>query len=183
MPLALDHLNTAPAEAALELLSPLVERSPWVAQETLSARPFASDEVVAAALVETILMAGTARRLAMFRVHPELAGREAMAGDMTPASTGEQGRLGLMSLGAKDAARLTRLNAAYRARFGHPFIIALHRVPDLAALFDIFERRTTATPLEEHVSTLAEIASVIRARAAHAFGTSPSQPALKEHIE
>lgn len=183
MPLALDTLNTASAEDALAMLSPLVERSPWVAEATLAARPFASDEAVAAALVETLLQAGAARRLAMFRAHPELAGREAMAGEMTAASTGEQGRLGLMSLGAEETARLTRLNAAYRARFGHPFIIALHRVPDLAALFDIYERRAAATPLEEHVSTLAEIASVIRARAAHAFGPSQSQPAPKEHIE
>lgn len=179
MPLALHTLNTTGPDTALALLAPLVERSPWVAEETLAARPFGSDEAVAEALVETILRAGHPRRLALFRVHPELAGREAMAGDMTPESQGEQGRLGLMALGRGDAQRLRELNADYRARFGHPFIIALHRVPDLATLFHTFERRSMASPLEEHVSTLAEIASVIRARAAHAFGTSPSQPILQ----
>ncbi|MDO6587198.1 2-oxo-4-hydroxy-4-carboxy-5-ureidoimidazoline decarboxylase [Salipiger sp. 1_MG-2023] len=169
----LDILNHAHRDDALALLAPLVERSAWVAQDSLSARPFADDAAVAQALVETILLSGAERRLAMFRVHPELAGREALAGDMTPASTGEQARLGLMSLDRRDAQRLTRLNAAYGARFGHPFIIALHRVPDLATLFDLFERRVTASPIEEHVSTLAEIASVIRARAAAAFAPLP----------
>lgn len=187
---ALHTLNKAGQDEALALLSPLVERSAWVAEDTLGARPFANDEAVAQALVETILVSGTERRLALFRVHPELAGREAMAGDMTAESKGEQGRLGLMSLDRRDALRLTRLNAAYQARFGHPFIIALHRVPDLETLFATFERRSAATPLEEHVSTLAEIASVIRARAAATFGTSltssptsqpPSQP--QEHIQ
>lgn len=183
---ALHTLNQAGRDEALALLSPLVERSAWVAEDTLGARPFADDEAVAQALVETILVSGAARRLALFRVHPELAGREAMSGDMTAESKGEQGRLGLMSLGRRDAQHLTRLNAAYRARFGHPFIIALHRVPDLGALFAIFERRCAATPLEEHVSTLAEIASVIRARAAATFGpTRPSSPSsqTQEHVQ
>jgi len=62
------------------------------------------------------------------------------------------------------------MNSAYAAQFGHPFILALHRVPDLKAVFDIFERRLAASPVEEHVSTLAEIASVIGSRAARAFG-------------
>lgn len=172
MPHTLDILNQAHRDEALALLAPLVERSDWVAKDTLSARPFADDEAVAQALVETILLSGVDRRLAMFRVHPELAGREAMAGEMTTESQGEQGRLGLMSLDRQDALRLSRLNAAYRTRFGHPFIIALHRVPDLETLFNSFERRSAATPLEEHISTLAEIASVIRARAAAAFGNS-----------
>lgn len=183
---ALDILNQGRRDAALALLAPLVERSAWVAEDTLDARPFADDEAVAQALVETILHAGTDRRLALFRAHPELAGREALTGEMTAESQGEQGRLGLMSLDRPDAQRLTRLNAAYRARFGHPFIIALHRVPDLETLFTRFERRSAATPLEEHVSTLAEIASVIRARAATAFGPSlnalPS-PQRPEHIQ
>jgi OHCU decarboxylase len=174
MPRALHTLNTARTETALALLSPLVERSPWVARDTLKARPFGTDEAVAAALVETILTAGPTRRLDLFRAHPELAGREALAGEMTTESIGEQGRLGLMSLDASDARRLTELNASYRARFGHPFIIALHRVPDLPFLFDTFERRSRASPLEEHISTLAEIASVIRTRAANVFG--PSKP-------
>lgn len=179
----LDTLNRAQPEEALALLSPLVERSAWVAEKTLGARPFADDEAVAQALVETILTSGNDRRLAMFRVHPELAGREALAGEMTVESQGEQDRLGLMSLDRQNALRLTRLNAAYQARFGHPFIIALHRVPDLETLFTSFERRSTATPLEEHISTLAEIASVIRARAASVFGTSLTSPQPQEPVQ
>lgn len=169
------ELNTAPRDAALNLLEPIVERSAWVAEQVVDARPFTSDQDVAQKLVDTILEAGFLQRVALFRAHPELAGREAVAGTMTEASTGEQGRLGLTSLGAEAAARLAGMNATYADRFGHPFILALHRVPDLEAVFNIFERRLAASPVEEHVSTLAEIASVISARAACAFGTS-SQP-------
>lgn len=170
---ALNTLNTVQRERAIAALAPLVERSPWVAEAAVDRRPFASDEDLAEALVEVILAATPAARLALFNVHPELSGIEAVQGRMTPESTSEQGRLGLTALPAEEAAALRRLNAAYRARFGHPFIIALHRVPDRATLFETFERRLRATPLEEHTSTLAEIASVIRSRCRAAFGAGP----------
>ncbi|WP_323767526.1 2-oxo-4-hydroxy-4-carboxy-5-ureidoimidazoline decarboxylase [Marinovum sp.] len=169
----LTRLNAAPRDAARAMIAPLAERSEWVADAAVDQRPFTSDGDVAAALIEVILAAPAARRVAMFRCHPELAGREAVAGRMTEESQGEQGRLGLMSLDAGTHRHLTQLNAAYEARFGYPCIIALHRVPDLDTLLQSFETRLTADPVEEHVTTLAEIASVIRARAARAFTSTP----------
>ncbi len=170
MPNALDVLNTAPRATAVAMIAPLVERSDWVGEKTIDGRPFESDEALAEALVETILAADAPQRIELFKAHPELAGREAREGCMTEASTGEQGRLGLLHLAPDDVARLVRFNAEYRERFGYPFIIALHRVADLQMLFAIFESRLGATRLEAHTTTLAEIASVIRARAARAFG-------------
>lgn len=177
---SLRELNSAPRDSALSLLESIVERSSWVAERVVDARPFTSDQDVAQQLIDTILEAGFERRLALFRAHPELAGREAAEGTMTEASTGEQSRLGLTSLGPDAASRLARMNEAYSERFGHPFILALHRVPDLETVFDIFERRLAASPVEEHVSTLAEIASVICARAADAFA-APVGPAGPPH--
>lgn len=167
---ALDALNALPRGQAIAALAPLVERSPWVAEQVVDQRPFASDEALAEALVEVVLAASAEARRAMFNVHPELSGIEAAEGRMTPESTFEQARLGLDRLSAAEADRLTELNRLYRARFGHPFIVALHRVPDRPTLFGIFERRLQETPLEEHTSTLAEIASVIRARCRRSFG-------------
>ncbi|MDP2697174.1 2-oxo-4-hydroxy-4-carboxy-5-ureidoimidazoline decarboxylase [Thalassospira sp.] len=167
---ALDVLNSASRQTAIAMVTPLVELSGWVGEATVDARPFETDAALAEALVETILKADVARRIAMFKVHPELAGREALEGSMTPASQSEQGRLGLLNLAADDLARLSRLNAAYRARFGYPFIIALHKVEDLHTLFETFEQRLCATAVEEHIRTLAEIASVICARTAKVFG-------------
>lgn len=186
---AITTLNRAPRDVAVALLAPLVERSSWVAEGVVDKRPFDSADAIAAALVDMILTSGRDRQRALFEVHPDLAGREAAEGRMTDASTGEQGRLGLMSLDSDDARRLSQRNAAYRARFGHPFIIALHRIPDLEALFTVFDQRLGATPLEEHLTTLAEIASVIHARALDAFGDAASDtthtpsptPTPKEH--
>ncbi|RYH07131.1 2-oxo-4-hydroxy-4-carboxy-5-ureidoimidazoline decarboxylase [Tropicimonas sp. IMCC6043] len=171
---AINALNSAQREQALLTLIPLVERSPWVAEVAVDQRPFASDGAVAEALVEVILSAPPERRLALFNVHPELAGPEVREGYITAESASEQGRLGLTDLPESEARRLRELNASYRARFGHPFIIALHRVPDRNVLFEIFEKRLKATRLEEHTTTLAEIASVIQSRCDSAFGSPPS---------
>lgn len=167
----IDTLNAAPRDAAIRAMAPLVERSAWVAELTVDARPFADDEALAAALVETIIVAGPERQRSMFNAHPELAGREAIENRMTEASVSEQQRLGLHSLSPEDAQYLAHLNAAYRERFGHPFIVALHRLPDLSSLFELFELRLVASPIKEHATTLAEIASVVHSRAASAFGS------------
>ena len=46
---------------------------------------------------------------------------------MTRASASEQGRLALHDLAAEEAARWDTLNAAYRQRFGFPFILCIAR--------------------------------------------------------
>lgn len=163
-------LNLVQREQAIAALAPLIERSPWVAEAAVDARPYASVEAIAEALVEVILTAAPERRLALFNAHTELAATQTTNDPMTAESMSEQGRLGLTDLPNAEVQRLGELNAAYRARFGHPFIIALHRVPDRNVLFQIFQQRLIATPLEEHTTTLAEIASVIRSRCRNAFG-------------
>lgn len=146
-----------------------MERSAWVAAMAADERPFADSAELAMALVDLILASGREKQLELFRAHPELAGREAEEGSMTDASVSEQARLGLLSLTPADAARLKSMNSAYRTRFGHPFVIALHRVTDLGTLFEIFERRLSSTAIEEHTATLAEISSVILSRTRQAF--------------
>ncbi|WP_269100059.1 DUF4444 domain-containing protein [Mangrovicoccus ximenensis] len=51
---ALSCLNTAPRADALAMIAPLAERSPWVAEAALDARPYENDEALARALVEAI---------------------------------------------------------------------------------------------------------------------------------
>ena len=78
-----------------------------------------------------------ARRLALPRAHPELAGAAARARSLTAESESEQ-----------DSGGLDRMNTAYRAKFGFPFIIAVRG-------------RGRA---EEEAAVLAEIAAITRIR-------------------
>ena len=60
---------------------------------------------------------------ALIRAHPDLAGKAAIAGDLTPESTREQAAAGLDRLTPEQHARIIALTAEYRERFGFPFIV------------------------------------------------------------
>src|SRR5690349_10838581 len=116
--LTLDDLNAMDEDAFVAALGGVFEHSPWVARDASATRPLASVDALAGALEAAMRAAPRDRRLALIRAHPELAGREARAGELTAESAGEQARAGLDRLTAAEVAALQDLNAAYRERFG-----------------------------------------------------------------
>ena len=126
--LTLAALNTATREAFVALLRGIYEHSPWVAEAAFAQRPaggFATLAALKHALALAVRQAGRERQLALIRAHPELAGKAAVAGDLTIESTNEQSRAGLTACTPEEFALLHQLNADYRARFGWPFILAV----------------------------------------------------------
>ena len=71
------------------------------------------------------MKATTDEQLKLLRAHPDLAGKAALAGELTVESTEEQKRSGLGSLTVDEMKRFTTLNNAYKAKFGFPFILAV----------------------------------------------------------
>lgn len=104
------------------------EHSPFIAERAYDAGlifvPLTA-RGVHAAMVSEFRTAGRDERLGVLRAHPDLAGKLAIAGDLTEDSRQEQAGAGLDRLSADDHARFTALNAAYTAKFGFPFIIAV----------------------------------------------------------
>lgn len=125
MALTLQELNAAPEAQAAQMLDGIYEHSPWIAQAALARRPFQSLAQLKHALATVVREAGQAQQLALLRAHPELAGKAMVAGTLTAESTGEQNRAGLAHCTPEEFARLQELNAAYNARFGFPFILAV----------------------------------------------------------
>jgi OHCU decarboxylase len=123
--LALDEVNALSSAQAVERLGHLFEHSPWIVEETWAQRPFVSRAGLHRALVETVSRAPIDRLEALIRAHPDLVGQAAMAGTLTRASTGEQAAAGLDAgaLTLEEVDAFTRNNAAYRDRFGFPFVI------------------------------------------------------------
>jgi OHCU decarboxylase len=64
-------------------------------------------------------------KLALIRAHPDLAGRAAIAGDLTASSRSEQSGAGLDQCTPEEYRRFHELNAAYKRKFGFPFILAV----------------------------------------------------------
>ena len=82
-------------EAFIAAVGFAYESSPWIAERAYDRGPFDDLDSVIAALRETVDAASEDEQLALIRAHPDLAGRAAVAGELTPASTSEQASAGL----------------------------------------------------------------------------------------
>jgi OHCU decarboxylase len=159
----LADLNGAPRPAFVAALADIFEHSPWVAEAVAERRPFGSVDELHAAMVAAVARASAAQQLALIRAHPELAGKAAIRGELTTASTAEQAGAGLAACSPAEHARLTELNARYNARFGFPFILAVKGY-DRAGVIAAFERRVDGGPDDERAENLRQIARIARAR-------------------
>ena len=132
------------------------ESSPWVAEAAWEERPFGSLGDLHAAMVRAVERAPEERQLALIRAHPELGGGD----DLTPASAAEQAGAGLDRPGDE---RLSRATAAYRERFGFPFVICV-REHTPASIVASAEERLGRSPGEERATAIGEIAKIAALR-------------------
>jgi 2-oxo-4-hydroxy-4-carboxy-5-ureidoimidazoline decarboxylase len=116
-----------------------------------------------AAMVAALDAAGTDAGVALVRAHPDLAGKAALAGDLTADSRAEQAASGLSSLTAEELARFKALNGAYRMKFGFPFVMAVRR-SDKHAILAAFAARLDNAPDVELARALDEIKIIAQLR-------------------
>lgn len=104
------------------------EHSPWIADRAhgLELGP-AHDSAIGihSALCRIFRSASHDERLGVLTAHPDLAGKLAQARRLTPDSAAEQASAALDALTDGERADFQRLNAAYMARHGFPFVIAV----------------------------------------------------------
>jgi OHCU decarboxylase len=161
--LTLDQINALDRDAFVARLGFLFEGSPWIAAATWPARPFGSADALHRALCATMEAAPAERKIALIRAHPDLAGKAAIAGELTPESTSEQSSAGLDRLTPEQFARFSRLNAAYRDRFGFPFVICA-RENTRDSILASFEARLHNDREREVAAALGEISKIARLR-------------------
>jgi len=139
------------------------EDSPWIAAEAWTVGPFRSVAELHGTMVGVVERADHAARLAVIQAHPDLAGKAAIAGELTPESTREQAAAGLDRLTAGQHARLLELTAAYRARFGFPFIVCA-REHTADSIIATAQARLAHDADDEERTALAEIAKIAALR-------------------
>jgi OHCU decarboxylase len=161
--MTLGALNAADEASFVKALGFIFEDSPWVAQRTWPRRPFPTIDALHEAMCDVVAAAPLDERLALIRAHPDLVGRAALAGTLTPASAQEQASAGLDRLDREEAAMFARLNAAYTARFGFPFVICVRENKKDAIVAGLTARcgNERAT---EIATALGEIAKIARLR-------------------
>lgn len=161
--LPLSDINTMSPAAFVAALGGVFEHSPWIAERALARRPFASVAELHAAMVDTVKRASRTEQLALLNAHPELAGKEAQSGTLTASSTTEQASAGLNALSRDEMTRIARLNAAYRAKFGFPFMIAV-RMHTKDSILAEFERRLGNDAEQELAACLEQVFIITRLR-------------------
>jgi beta-ureidopropionase / N-carbamoyl-L-amino-acid hydrolase len=182
----LHELRAADEAAFVALLDGIYEHSPWIAAAAFRARPAAGHASLAAlkhALVQAVREAGREAQLGLIRAHPELAGKAMVAKSLTAESTDEQTRSGLTHCSADEFAQLQQLNAAYNARFGWPFILAVRgpRGEGLTRteIIATFARRLAGHPDFEFAECLRNIHRIAEIRLADRFASEPGAVPLQ----
>ena len=195
MPLTLDQLNAAPLQEAVALLDGLYEHSPWIAEQALQLRPFASLAQLKHACAQVLAAAPREAQLGLICAHPELAGKAMVDKSLTAESTNEQTKAGLTQCTPAEFEKIQQLNAAYNAKFGFPFILAV-RGPrgtglNKAEIIATFERRLHGHPDFEREECLRNIHRIAEIRLQDKFGAVPEvgnrvwdwHEALAQHSE
>ncbi|SFU76200.1 2-oxo-4-hydroxy-4-carboxy-5-ureidoimidazoline decarboxylase [Halomonas korlensis] len=144
----------------------IYEHSPWIAERAwengLEAR-HDSPAALATAMGQALSSASAEHQLEVIRAHPDLAGKAAIAGGLTDDSTREQAGAGLDQCSPEELARFERLNEAYKAKFGFPFVMAV-KGSDRYAILDAFETRLENDPAEERRTAVEQINRIARFR-------------------
>ncbi len=161
-PLTLDALNAMPANPFVAAAAETFEHAPWVAEAAASGRPYPSVAALHEAMMQAVRTAPADKVQAFIGGHPELGSRVKRA-ELTGHSQAEQGGLGLDRLSAEEFDRFSRLNAAYREKFGFPCIICVRRHTRDSTLRQ-FERRLGNDAATERAAALTEIGLITRLR-------------------
>ncbi|MBA4218241.1 MAG: OHCU decarboxylase, partial [Methylibium sp.] len=176
--MTLDQLNQASTADFVALLDGTYEHSPWIAERAAAARPYLTLAALKVALARVVREASLDEQLGLIRAHPELAGKAAVAGELTAESTNEQLKAGLTACTPEEFATLQRLNADYNTLFGWPFILAVRgpRGTGLtrAEIIATFERRLRAHPDVERAECLRQIHRIAEIRLNDKFGVTPA---------
>jgi adenine deaminase len=167
VPLTVDRVSLAELNALdratfAGVLDGVFEHSPWVAEAAFDAGPFESLRMLEDAFRAALAAAPEEARVALVRAHPDLAGRAALAGELTPDSASEQASARLDRLSPFELAELTRLNDAYRARYDFPFVICVreHTVPTILDAFATRLGHTREAELDTAIDEIGKIASL-----------------------
>jgi len=159
----LADLNACSKDDFVTSLANIFEYSPWIAEQVASARPFAGVRPLFEAMKAAVDRAAPELRLALIKAHPDLADKTQRAAGLTAESNAEQNSVGLDRLSDAEFKAFERVNNAYRAKFGFPYIVCVRRHTRDSILRD-FERRLPNDATTESRTSIAEIGRIAALR-------------------
>jgi 2-oxo-4-hydroxy-4-carboxy-5-ureidoimidazoline decarboxylase len=159
----LSDLNICSKDDFVAALANIFEYSPWIAEQAAALRPFAGVNELFAAMRSVVDRAPEELRLALIRAHPDLANKTQRAAGLTAESHAEQNSAGLDRLSDAEFIAFERVNNAYRAKFGFPYVVCVRRHTRDSILRD-FERRLPNDAKAEVQTSIGEICRIAALR-------------------
>jgi len=143
----------------------IYEHSPWVATrvQNVLAGAAVDSESLASLMADCVDNASRETQLKLIRAHPDLAGKAQVAGELTAESNEEQSKAGLDQCTAEEYEAFQSLNAAYKEKFGFPFIMAV-RESTRGDILEAFAARINNDYDLEFETALQEIHKIARLR-------------------
>jgi OHCU decarboxylase len=155
----LAELNAASVEEFVRVVGPVYEHSPHFALRAAVKRPFVDADHLRHAIQQEVNQAAESEQMELIKAHPDLVGRAVL----TAESKGEQASAGLTDLSDDEVEAFRRHNAAYREKFGFPFIICA-RMNKKDAILEAFPRRLQNDAAREKKTALDEIHKIAALR-------------------
>ncbi|MGB0630229.1 MAG: 2-oxo-4-hydroxy-4-carboxy-5-ureidoimidazoline decarboxylase [Alphaproteobacteria bacterium] len=146
-------------EAFMEAFGGVYEHSPWIAEEVFADGLTGDHDTIAGlhgALRDVVDEAHRDKQLALLQAHPDLAGRLAVAGELTAESTAEQASAQLDQCTAEEFEEFQSLNERYKETFGFPYILAV-RGRNRHEILGNFRSRVNNDPETEFAEALKQV--------------------------
>ncbi|WP_424765514.1 2-oxo-4-hydroxy-4-carboxy-5-ureidoimidazoline decarboxylase [Paenibacillus sp. sgz302251] len=153
--MTIDQINTMSKDVFVEQLGAIFEHSPWVAAAAWEARPYRSVQDLHDAMMNVIRESRVETIVDLFRAHPDLGTRLAVA----DYSKKEQQGAGLDQLSTEEYEQFAALNQLYVRTFGFPFIMAV-KGKTKEEIWAAMEARVWQTASEESETALREIEKI-----------------------
>ncbi len=172
-PEAFERPSEMTRDRFVEAYGGVFEHSPWIAKGAHAlelGRTHDTATGVHQTLARIFRSASEDSRLDVLKAHPDLAGKLASAKRLTAESSAEQASVGLDALTDDERATFTKLNNAYTARFGFPFIIAV-RDNTKASIMEAFKRRVENDRDTEFSEACAQVERIAELRLIEKFAT------------
>ena len=177
-PITLERLNSSPPDVAAKMLDGLYEHTPWIVGQAMAQRPFKSLSHLKHVMTVVLAEAGENAQKNLICAHPELAGKAMVSNTLTAESTNEQNKAGLTQCTPEEFAHIQQLNAAYNAKFGWPFILAVRGPRGVGLtkrqIISTFERRLNGHPDFELAECIRNIHRIAEIRLNDKFGFEPT---------
>ncbi len=146
-------------ESFVSRFADVYEHSAWIAEQAWDSGMTNEHNYVENLhqLMAGILLASNRQaRLDLINAHPDLAGKAAVARELTESSTAEQAGAGIHECSAEEFSRFTELNQVYKKKFGFPFIKAV-KGSNRFQILEAFETRIHNDSEQEFAQALEEI--------------------------